>query len=379
MRKICVVTGSRAEYGLLSPVMQAIQQHPELKLCVVACGMHLLEKFGLTVKEIEKDGFTISEKVFIPEQEDISVAFGQTVIGISYAIDRINPDFILVLGDRFDALAGAIAGANKNIPVAHIHGGDKTTSGHIDESIRFAITKFAHLHFAATSQSKTRLIQSGEEPFRIYQVGSPAIDVILSKKATSSSQTAKFLNLTMNKPILVVLQHPVNVEKDDSANQINQTLLAVKKLKYQTIIIYPNSDSGSCEMIKKIEEYRKLPHIQIYKNIDHTLYLGLLRLASVLIGNSSSGIIEAPCFKLPVVNVGTRNKGREHAENVIFVDYDKHKIIDGIKKALFDKEFKKIVNNCTNPYGDGKSSSRIVEILATISLDRKLLTKQIIY
>jgi len=379
MRKVCVITGSRAEYGILSPIMRAIQEHPDLELFVIVTGMHLMERFGLTINEIKKDGFRIDEEVFVSEEVDISSSFGQTVIGISEAIDKINPDFVLILGDRFEALAGAIVGATNNIPVAHIHGGDKTTSGHIDESIRFAITKFAHLHFVATTESKGRVMQLGEEPFRIYQVGSPAIDVILGKRLTPPSQIAKQLNLNLNKPILIVLQHPVSIEADQAGVQMEKTLLAIKELDTQTIIIYPNSDSGSLEMIKKIEEYRNLPNLQVYKNIAHELYLGLLEIASVLVGNSSSGIIEASSFKLPVVNVGSRNVDRLHAENVIFVDYDSEQIIAGIKKALFDEGFKKRVSNCSNPYGDGKSSSRIVEVLSTIPIDKKLLTKQITY
>ncbi|MEW6096372.1 MAG: UDP-N-acetylglucosamine 2-epimerase [bacterium] len=379
MRKVCVITGSRAEYGLLSPVMYAIQKHPDLELSVIATGMHLMERFGLTLNEIKKDGFKIDEEVFVSEEDNMSSAFGQMVIGIPKAIDKIKPDFVVVLGDRFEALAGAIVGAINNIPVAHIHGGDKTTSGHIDESIRFAITKFAHIHFVATIESKRRVIQLGEEPFRIYQVGSPAIDVILGKKFSSPLQIANKFNLTINKPIVIVLQHPVSIEADHAGIQMEKTILAIKELDAQIIVIYPNSDAGSLEMIKKIEEYRNLPNIQIHKNIDHGLYLELLKIASVLVGNSSSGIIEAPSFKLPVVNIGSRNVGREHAENIIFVDYSSEQILQGIKKALFDEEFKKKVNNCTNPYGDGKSFHRIVEVLTTISINKKLLKKQITY
>lgn len=379
MRKVCVITGSRAEYGLLSPVMRTIQEHPELELCVIATGMHLMERFGLTLNEIKKDGFRIDAEVKVSEKDGITASFGEAVIGISTAIDKINPDFVLVLGDRFEALAGAIVGATNNIPVAHVHGGDKTTSGHIDESIRFAITKFAHIHFVATNESKSRVTQLGEEAFRIYQVGSPAIDVILCKKLKPAPFIAKQFNLNLNKPILVVLQHPVSIEADQSETQMGKTLLAIKEFGAQTIIIYPNSDSGSIDMIKKIEEHRNLPNIQIHKNIGHEFYLGLLKIVSVLVGNSSSGIIEAPSFKLPVVNVGSRNVGREHAENVIFVDYDSEQILSAIKKALFDEGFKQKVNNCTNPYGDGNASNRIVEILSTIPIDKKLLKKQITY
>lgn len=379
MRNVCIITGSRAEYGLLSPVMHAIQKADNIELSVIATGMHLMARFGLTINEIKKDGFRIDEEVLVSEDEDISISFGQMVIGISKALKKIKPNFILVLGDRFEALAATIAARANNIIVAHIHGGDKTTSGHIDESIRWAISKFAHLHFVATTQSKNRLIQSGEEDFRIYQVGSPALDVILNKKLKPTSQIAKYFNLNLNEPIVVVLQHPVSLEAKQAGIQIEKTLLAIKELDTQTIIIYPNSDAGAIEMIEKIEKYRDLPHIQIYKNITHAFYLGLLKIASVLVGNSSSGIIEAPSFKLPVVNIGSRNVGREHAENVIFVDYDERQIVAGIKKALFDEKFKEKVKSVTSPYGNGKASSRIVEVLSNISFDKKLFTKQITY
>lgn len=390
MRKICVVTGSRAEYGLLSPVMRAIQQHPNLELLLIVTGMHLWERFGHTVDEIKKDGFKIDAEVAVCE-DDISTAFGEAVIGISKAIKQIRPDFVVVLGDRFEALAGAIAGASNNITVAHIHGGDKTTSGHIDESIRYAMTNFAHLHFAATRQSAFRLKQVGEEQWRIHQVGSPALDALLEAYSVSSWQieaclVADILDLDLSKrlaslPIVVVLQHPVSLEVEEAGRQMEQTILAVKQLSEQTeayliVVIYPNSDPGGKEMIEVIERYRGTPNIQIHKNLNHPVYLGLLRIASVLVGNSSSGIIEAPSFGLSVVNVGSRNVGREHAENVIFVNYDRNQILAGIKKALFDEEFKEKVSNCTNPYGDGKASQRIVEVLATIPIDKKLLKKQ---
>ncbi len=376
MRKICVITGSRAEYGLLSPVMRAIQEHPNLELLLIVTGMHLLKRFGQTVDEIKKDGFKIDAEVPVSE-DDSSTAFGQAVIGISKAVKRISPDFVLVLGDRFEALAGAIAGAANNIAVTHIHGGDVTTSGHIDESIRYALTNFAHLHFAATEQSALRIKQLGEEEWRIHLVGSPALDAILSADLSAPQEVIGSLGLDTDKPIVVVVQHPVSLEVKEAGWQMEQTMSAIKHLDCQTIVIYPNSDPGNKEMIEVIERYSGLPNIQIHQNLKHSVYLGLLKTASVLVGNSSSGIIEAPSFGLAVVNVGSRNVGREHAENVIFVDYDKNQIIAAIKKTLFDKEFRERVKNCTNPYGDGKSSQRIEEVLATIPIDKKLLKKQI--
>lgn len=379
-RNICVITGSRSEYGILSPVMKAIENKEELCLTVLACGMHMQEEFGLTVEEIKKDGFLVTADVRVKES-DISASFGQCVTDMSKVIDNLKnyPDFILVLGDRFEALAGAILGANKNIPVAHIHGGDKTRSGHIDESIRYAITKFSHLHFAATKQSALRLLRVGEEKWRIHSVGSPALDAILLEPFASCSQVEEILCLDFNKPIIIVLQHPISLEASKSGWQMEQTMCAIEQLGEQTVVIYPNSDNGCKEMIEVIERYRNTIGIQIHKNIAHHLYLGLLRVASVLVGNSSSGIIEAPCFHLPVVNIGSRNMGREHAENIIFVKHNKQEIINTIKMAINDHVFRAKVSKCINPYGDGQASKRIVKVLSEITIDKRLLHKQMVY
>lgn len=374
VRKISIITGSRAEYGLLKPVMKAIEAKEGLKLSVIACGMHLRPEFGYTVSEIKRDGFSI-EAELSERGDDLAASFGQSLIGLSEAIAKIKPDLILVLGDRFEALAGAVAGAVRNIPIAHIHGGDKTDSGHIDESIRQAITSFAHLHFAATRQSANRIKQMGEEGWRIHQVGSPALDAILQSPFASEVEVAQTLGLDLNKPIIVVLQHPVSLEYEQAGWQMEQTMAALKQFNAQTVVIYPNSDPGYEQMIKVIENYQSRFNLQIHKSIPHSLYLGLLKTASALVGNSSSGIIEAPSFGLPAVNIGSRNRGRQHAENLILVDYNIQEILKAVKRVIEDKDFKAKARQCINPYGDGYAGQRIAAILAEIPIDKRLLHK----
>lgn len=383
MRKIAVVTGTRAEYGILYPVLKAIESHPSLKLALIVTGMHLSHEFGYTAKEIEEDGFKIAAKVNVLVSGDTGVSMatslGLGVIRISQALEKIKPDILLVFGDRLEPLAAAIGGAYLNIPVAHIFGGDTAAGHHIDDSNRHAITKFAHIHFAATKRHAQRIIKMGEEPFRVFTVGSPALDTILKRELTPLTELAKKYGLDLSKPILLVIQHPVSTEVDQSENQIRETLKAIVELNHQTILIYPNADAGGQRMIKVIRGYQKCSLIKAFKSIPHRDYLGLMRIASVMVGNSSSGIIEAPSFHLPVVNIGTRQKGRERSTNVIDVPYDKKEIVKAIKKALHDKEFRAKAKKCENPYGGGKAAQRIVKILSEIKITPRLLQKKITY
>jgi GDP/UDP-N,N'-diacetylbacillosamine 2-epimerase (hydrolysing) len=383
IKKITIITGSRAEYGILKPVMNAIKTCDDLELSLIVTGMHLLYEYGYSIKEIEDDGFTIDAKVdmYLPGDSGAikvkSLGFG--LIGIVQAIEHINPDIILVLGDRSEALAGAIAGAYMQIPVAHIHGGDAVISGHIDESVRFAITKFAHIHFPATEQSAERIKKLGEENWRIHNVGSPALDSILNQKIIPRETLEKELQLDFAKEVILVIQHPVSSEIKFVDKHIRKTLDAIVEIGKQTIVLFPNNDVGSLKIIEAINQYSHYTNINIYRNIYHEIFLSLMNNVDVLIGNSSSGIIEAPSFQLPVVNIGTRQIGRVRSENVIDVGYDKNEIIEGIKKALYDKEFKKKVKNCKNTYGDGKTGKRIAKVLSEIKIDDKLLKKKITY
>jgi len=260
-----------------------------------------------------------------------------------------------------------------NILIAHIHGGE--VSGSVDEPFRHAITKLAHIHFVATEESAKRISSMGENPSRIFVVGAPGLDDIFDDLLSPQEIAAKY-NLDLSKPVILLVQHPVVTEVDDAPRQIRETLEAIVELKYQTIVIYPNVDAGGRRMISVIKEYeKKYPFIKAYKNLPRRDFLSIMKIASVMVGNSSSGIIEAPSFKIPVVNIGTRQKHRQRANNVIDVGYNKNEIKAAILKAIYDEEFRRKVSQCKNPYGDGKASERIVNILSAIKISRELLQK----
>lgn len=381
-RRITVITGTRSEYGLLYPVMHAIENHPKLELSIIATGMHLSHEHGYTLNEIKKDGFSIDAMVDMLMIGDtgahMAKSLGKGIIGMTDALEKIRPDILLVLGDRDEPFAGAVAAAHMNIPVAHIHGGE-TTEGCIDESIRHSITKFAHIHFPATEESADRIRKMGEEPWRIHTAGAPGLDTILNTKFIPADQLVKKYSLRKEQPLLLAVQHPVTIQPEKAEEQIRITLEALKELMIQTVLVYPNSDAGGRSMIEAIKEYGHLLFLHTFKSLPHIEFISLMNLANALVGNSSSGVIEAPSFHLPAVNIGIRQEGRQHTCNLINVPHDKQKIIDAIKMALYDETFKKKVHNCVNPYGDGKAGIRIADVLAKIEINQKLLQKKITY
>ncbi|MFT5871850.1 MAG: GDP/UDP-N,N'-diacetylbacillosamine 2-epimerase (hydrolyzing) [Clostridium sp.] len=380
-RKIAVITGTRADYGIFYHVLKEIEKHESLDLKLIVCGMHLCPEYGMTINEIEKDGFVVSDKFETILASDTGTAMaksiGLSIISMAQCFDRIKPDILLILGDRGEMLAAATAAIHMNIPVAHIHGGEVT--GTVDESVRHAITKLSHIHFPANEDSMQRIIKLGEKEENIFVVGAPGLDYIKRTKYLSRIEMLKRFNLKDDK-IFLLTQHPVTTERDMVGWQIRETLDAIVELGYQTIVSYPNSDNGGREIIRIIEEYRaKYPFLKVFKNLSQVEYLSFLEIAAVMIGNSSSGIIEAPSFKLPVVNIGSRQEGRLRACNIIDVPYGKEAIKIGINKAIDDESFKKQLENCTNPYGDGKASGKIAEILSKVLVDRKLIQKKITY
>ena len=369
IRKIAVVTGTRAEYGILKPLLEKIVESNDLELNLIVTGLHLLKKYGLTINEIKKNSFEIDGivEMYSDNEEDINYygkALAKGVAGFTSTLSKIKPDILVVLGDRLEPLAATLGAATLRIPIAHIHGGDKTDSGHIDENIRHSITRFAHIHFTAMKEHTTRLIKMGEEPWRIFEVGALSLDFIINQELVSKESRAKKLGINTDDKIIICVFHPVHLEKELAGKQMHEIIDAIRELGMQTVIIYPNNDAGSQDIVEEIERCRGLPFMKIFPNLSHTDYINLLKHADVLIGNSSSGIIEAPSLKLPVVNIGSRNVGREHAENVIFVDFKKDKMISAIKKALYDKGFIEKVERCKNPYGDGKARERIVRVLS---------------
>ncbi len=377
MRKIVYITGSRADYGLMKNVLEEIEKSLMTELTIIATGMHIMPEFGETASEIIKDKFNvvqIHERYEKDDLESMAKFIGRLTVRLSEKLAEIKPDIILLLGDRGEMLAGAIVGSYMNIPVAHVHGGDISRT--VDDSARHAITKLSHIHFPATKKSAERILQMGEEPWRVHVVGAPGLDAILKEQLIEAKKIGEKYNLDLSKPILLMIQHPVTTEIESAAFQIKETLDAIVELKHQTILIYPNSDAGGRRMIEIIKKYEKYPFIKTFKSIPHKEYLSLMKVANVLVGNSSSGIIEAPSFHLPVVNIGTRQEGRERGENVIDVGYDKKQIKNAVETCLYDKSFIEKTKNCVSPYGTGGASKKIAKILAETRISRKLLEKK---
>lgn len=376
MRKIACITGTRAEYGRLYNTLKAIKNHSNLDLKLIVTGMHLSSKFGSTVNEID---FPIAEKVDINFSGDTGLdmanSFGQCVQGMADTFQKIKPDIVLVSCDRWEMLATAIAASFMNIPIAHIAGG--LVSGSIDESIRHAITKLAHIHLVKDEKAKERVIKLGEDTWRIFMVGKLSSDLVTNTSIVSKEEIAKKYNLDLTKPIFILIQHPVTTETNQAEQQIKITLDALSDLKQQTMVIYPNADAGGQHIIKTIKQNKK-PFMKIFKNLPFKDFLSLMNIATVIIGNSSAALDEAPFFGLPAVNIGSRQTGRERLKNVIDALYDKEKIKEAVNKAM-SKEFKKICNSCKNKIVNNQTGQKIADILSNLVIDKKLLQKKITY
>ncbi|MFX1384264.1 MAG: UDP-N-acetylglucosamine 2-epimerase [Promethearchaeota archaeon] len=380
-KHVCVVTGTRAEYNYLKLIIQKIINSEKLKLSLLITGMHLLKKYGHTIDIIIKDNFPITEKIPMYDENDLSEksmgrAVGRAIIHFTEAFYKYKPDILLVLGDRLEPLAAVISASTLSIPIAHIHGGDIT--GSIDENIRHAITKLSHIHFPATKKSYERIKLLGENPDHIFNVGSPTIDNILKERRLNKKDIFEKFNLNPDKKSCLCIQHPDVFKADKAGEYMKITLQVLKDLDLQVIIIYPNNDYGSQLIIKEIEDNAAHKKFRIYKNLERNDYLSLFENVDVLIGNSSSGLIESPIFHLPVVNIGDRNKGRETAENVIDVPYDYVKIKNAVIKAL-SYEFKKFCETVENPYGKGDASDKIIKILEELAVNEDLLIKKLTY
>lgn len=373
------MTGTRADYGLMRETLTAIDRHPHLSLSLLVTGMHLAEEFGNTIKDVEKDGYRISHRInmLAPDDKPAGMArsIGSAIVDMSLAFEESQPDFVLLEGDRGESLAAAIAAAHMNIAVAHISGGD-VTGTIIDESVRHAITKFAHIHFPGTNLSAERLQRMGEDQWRINMVGTPGANL---KKALSmrADEVAKALGLDLSRPVFLVLQHPVTTEDSESPHQMRETMDAVCGLGEQTVVVYPNSDAGGRRMIKVIEGYEHLPFVHAFKSLPRQTYVGLLSVADVMIGNSSSAVVDAPNFGLPAVNVGTRQQGREHGGNLIDVGHDCDDIRRAIRYAL-DHQNDPAHQSRWNesPYEDIDAAEQIAQALGTVQLGPQLVQKR---
>jgi UDP-N-acetylglucosamine 2-epimerase (non-hydrolysing)/GDP/UDP-N,N'-diacetylbacillosamine 2-epimerase (hydrolysing) len=383
-RKVCIVTGTRAEYGLLYPVMKAVQRHPSLELSILATGMHLMPEFGYTIKEIEADGFVIQASVPMYLSGDTTATtvkgLGIGIIGITQALEQIKPSIVVILGDRDEGLAAAIAGAHMYIPVCHIHGGDSTGGSCIDESIRHAITRFAHVHFPATPKHAERLIRMGEEEWRIHVVGPLGIYSMREADFTNRVELCLNLDLDAKEPILIVIQHPVTIQVGRAHEQMRETMEALVEVKKQAVVIYPNADAGGRAMIDVIKEYSNFSFIKTFKNLPYLTFNSLMKAADVIIGNSSAAIVDAPLFGLPAVNIGSRQESRERAANVFDVSHKKGEIVKAIQRILGDEELRERLQKAPNPYDvEGKGAQEIVKVLSTMDVNERLLQRNLTY
>jgi GDP/UDP-N,N'-diacetylbacillosamine 2-epimerase (hydrolysing) len=383
-RKVLGVTGIRSEYDIMSSVFSAIRCHPALELELIVTGAHLSRKYGYTLQEIQKDGFTVADEIesLINGDQLSSRVKGLAVQlqGMVQTVMRVKPDFLLVLGDREESITTALLGAYLNIPVAHVAGGDRVV-GNVDDQVRHAVTKLAHLHFATNQESLERILKLGEQKFRVYNTGNPGLDRLVQTTPLSRSELSKRLNFDLGEqePVILFIQHVLSTETEAAYFQMKQSLEAIKELGIKTIISYPNSDAGSQELIRAIEEYKELPFVYVAPNIPRLEFVNIMRIAGCMLGNSSAGILEAPLLKLPVINVGNRQKGRLHAENVQFVPHEVQAICFAVRRALQDAGYREKVARCSNPYGDGHAAEKIADILATVAIDENLLVKDITY
>jgi len=372
-RKICVVTGSRAEYGLLYWLMKEIDDDNDMELQLVVTGMHLSEEFGNTYKQIEKDGFTINNKVDISLTSDtdlaISKSMGIGVTGFADVFNDLKPELLLVLGDRFEIFSAVTVALIMKVPVAHLHGGE-STEGAIDESIRHSITKMSHLHFAATEKYRSRIIQLGENPNRVFNVGGLGIDNINKLKLLSKDDFENSVGLKLADKNILVTFHPVTLEKSTSEYQFQELLDSICNLKNTKIIFTKaNSDTGGRIINTMIDNYVAQQGNSIaYKSMGQLHYLSALQFMDAVIGNSSSGLIEAPSFKIGTIDIGDRQKGRIQAKSVIHC-FPKKESIDGALVKLYSSDFQEIINNVINPYGDGGASKKIASIIKEKKLD----------
>jgi GDP/UDP-N,N'-diacetylbacillosamine 2-epimerase (hydrolysing) len=376
MKKICVITGTRAEYGLLYWLMKEIEADKDLELQIIATGMHLSPEFGLTYKEIEKE-FMIDKKIEMLLSSDTSIGISKSMglaqIGFAEAYEELKPEIVVVLGDRYEIFAAASAAMIARIPIAHLHGGE-TTEGAFDESIRHSITKMSHLHFTATQEYKNRVIQLGEQPKMVFNVGGMGIENIKRLKLLGKKEFEESIDFKLNKKNILVTFHPVTLEKSTAKEQFQELLDAIDTLEDTNIIFTKaNSDTDGRVINRMCEEYvSKNSHKTVcFASLGQLRYLSALQFVDAVVGNSSSGLTEAPSFKIGTINIGDRQKGRIKASSVIDCEPSRESIKKAFEK-LYSKEFQDSLKSVQNPYGDGCAGLKIVEEIKKADLNNIL-------
>lgn len=379
MRRIAVVTVGRSDFGIYLPVLELLREDPTVELQLMVGGAHLAPQFGWTVSEIEAHGFQIAHRVdallAADTPEAISKSMGLGMIGFSQAYAHLRPDILVVLGDRFEMHAAAAAAVPFRIPTAHLHGGE-ITAGAIDDAFRHAITKYSHLHFVATAEYRRRVIQLGEEPWRVVVSGAPGLDRLKTVGLLSREALQERLGIALDQPPLLVTYHPVTLQYEQTPWQIEQLLAALQQRSEPIILSKPNADTSGQIIIRRLEEFAgRRPNALLFDNLGTQGYFSLMQHAAAMVGNSSSGIIEAASFELPVVNIGIRQQGRTRAANVIDVGNSRREIEAGIDRAV-DPAFRSALRGLQNPYGSGGAAEIIVDRLKSVQINDSLIVKQ---
>lgn len=379
MRTIGIVTVGRSDYSILRPVLHRIEADDRLELALIVAGNHFALEYGATVSEIEADGLPIAARVpyapSIDDRQAVATAIAVGVEALARVFAAIRPSILLIVGDRFELLAVAAAAVPMGIPLAHLHGGE-LTEGAFDDSIRHALTKLSHLHFASADAHARRILQLGEEPWRVVVTGAPALDEAMRVDALSETELSQRLGLGLQSPPLLVSYHAATLDAASTDDRIRELLGALDDVALPVVFTYPGPDPGAASIRRRIEEYASVHDDAVtVASLGGHAYYSLMQRAAAMVGNSSSGIVEAPSFQLPVVNVGGRQDGRLRARNVIDAPVDREAIAAAIRRAV-SRDFRAGLADLVNPYGDGHASERIVQTLATVDLGPSLLVKR---
>jgi UDP-N-acetylglucosamine 2-epimerase (non-hydrolysing)/GDP/UDP-N,N'-diacetylbacillosamine 2-epimerase (hydrolysing) len=377
-RTIAVVTTFRADYSHLYWPLHDLAGHEDVELKLIAMGAHLSPQFGETVKEIEKDGLPIAARLecLLSSDTDVGMAktLGVAVLSLADLLGQMRPDLLLLIADRYEMLAPAAVALTLRIPIAHIEGGE-ISEGAIDDAVRNALTKMSHIHFTSTEGARARVIAMGEEPWRVHRAGAPSLDHLRRSHLYGVHALEQRFDLDLQRPTILVAYHPVTIMRD-TTQEADSLFAALREVDAQILFCYPNADAGSHALIKRTRDFLSAhSDARVYVNLDSVTYWSLLRQVALLIGNSSSGIMEAASFALPVVNVGFRQKGRERAHNVLDAEPDTKAILAKIAQAM-SPGFRDSLAGMTNPYGDGHASEKIVQVLTTVSLSEGLIVKR---
>jgi UDP-hydrolysing UDP-N-acetyl-D-glucosamine 2-epimerase len=380
-RRIGVVTVARSDYSHLVPLLECIAATPALALQLFVAAGHLSARFGATADFIARDGWPIAARIDCTEDTDtppaVARSLGRAITGFAEAFEGARPELLVVLGDRFEMLGAALAALPLTIPVAHLHGGE-VTEGVIDEQVRHALTKVSHLHFTATAEYARRILQMGEEPWRVHATGAPGLDRFRTMRYLSRTELGERLGVALRGPLLLVTFHPETLDPTATESRVTELLAALADVDADIVLTYPGADAGSHTVIDRVTRFAEArPRARLVRSLGDEVYASLLRTADAMVGNSSSGVIEAASFALPAVNIGDRQRGRVRAANVIDVGHGRDEIGAGIRRALAP-EFRRSLAKLENPYGDGHAAPRIVKILGDTDLGPRLITKRFV-